>query len=266
MTIGMRAALIASVVVFFGIPQTFASTEAQAAPKQATKRAERSGANFCPSLKASYPKTVNDSLADLSFEKLDALAAHGNTDAMVLVGLKYAGADQSSDDHTAPPVDMDKAMTFFRTAADKKNGYAEYYVGVAYISGLGVPKDEVQAVKWFLRGAQHGAKIAEYWLGKMTAAGRGGLGPDWRAAVPHYRKAAEGGSPDAYVELGNIYAYGQDGLDKDYDKAGFCFRQGARLKSQIAEFNLIGLIRDGHTEWQLGDPGSPPPPKTSTEK
>ncbi len=255
--------LLISALGFSSSPSLQAEAALKAGAKPAPVIKPAPSDNLCPLLKESYPQTVNDALAKLSFMDLTALADKGNTDAMVLLALRYTPAERSADGadtQSRPPIDMDKAMALFRAAADKGHGYGEFYIGVAYMSGVGVAKDEAQAAQWFLRGAKHGAHAAQYWFGEMTAKGRGGLTADWQAAKPYFASAAEGGAPDAYVELGYMYYRGLGGLTQDSHKAAFCYRQGIKLHSQIAQVSLAGLINEGSVPWEPGDPDLAAPP------
>lgn len=249
--------LLISTVGLSGALSLHAEAAVKAAAKSAPVVRPTASTSLCPLLNASYPRTVNDALVKLNLTDLTALADKGNTDAMVLLALRYTPAERSNDDadtQSRPQVDMDKAMALFQAAADKGHGYGEFYVGVAYMSGVGVAKDEAQAAQWFLRGAKHGAHAAQYWFGEMTAKGRGGLTVDWQAAKPYFASAAEGGAPDAYVELGYMYYKGLGGLERDAHKAAFCYRQGIKLHSQIAQVSLAGLINEGSVAWEPGDP------------
>lgn len=82
-------------------------------------------------------------------------------------------------------------------------------LGMMYETGDGVPKDEVEAVKWYRKGAEVGDERSQYRLGVMYAEGRGGLPKDDVEAVNLYRKSAERGCLDAQYQLGLRYAEGK---------------------------------------------------------
>ena len=56
-----------------------------------------------------------------------------------------------------------------------KQGYAkaQYYLGVMYDNGFGVPQDYRIAVKWYSFAAQQGLAGAQYNLGVMYNKGEG---------------------------------------------------------------------------------------------
>jgi TPR repeat protein len=209
--------------------------------------------NFCSPRPQEQKLILDEELDKLSLAELTALADGGNTHAMVLLGLRYtpAGPGESGE---RPPADMDKTLSLWRSAAANNHSHAEYLLGVAYMGGTGVPKDEAEAALWFRRAADRGNPLAQFWFGQMLAKGRGGLATDWKAALPYFSGAAAGDVNDAFVELGHMYAEGLGELDKDYEKAAVCYRHAVRRGSQIAQLNLRVLIGEGFITPQEGDP------------
>jgi hypothetical protein len=82
-----------------------------------------------------------------------------------------------------------------------------------YQEGKGVPKDEVEAVKWYRKAADQGYYGAKANLGFMYAEGRG-VPKDEVEAVKWYRKAADQGHAGAQYKLGFMYQEGK-GVPKD---------------------------------------------------
>ena len=60
-----------------------------------------------------------------------------------------------------------------RSLADRGDADAQWQVGVRYHNGEGVPRDDAQAMQWFLRAAEQGHVIAQATLGAYYWAGRG---------------------------------------------------------------------------------------------
>ena len=222
-------------------------------------------ADTCPLRQSEHQSDVDVRLDNLSTEKLTVLADAGRADAMVLLALRYGPSSSAADPIANPAPDMDKALALLQRAVDKKNADAEYLMGVVYINGLGVPKDEKKAADWFKRGAQHGNAAAQYWFGEVTAKGRGGIAPDWEAALPYFRRAAVQGVTDAFLEIGYMHSNVYGDSEQAIQKAAFCYRQ-VQTKSPLAQFNLRRLIDDGKIAWEPGDPGAPlekPPVSTN---
>jgi hypothetical protein len=100
------------------------------------------------------------------FERQLRQAKAGDIQAMYAVGELYElGMGTRSD--------RDKALTWYRAAAN--NGHAEgaYQLGYAHYWGKGVEKDRSQAHVWFLRAAERGNQAAMPYLSKMYALGQG---------------------------------------------------------------------------------------------
>ena len=56
-----------------------------------------------------------------------------------------------------------------RQAAEQGDADAQFYLGVMYASGQGVPEDDAEAVKWYRRAAEQGEKAeAQLSLGFMN--------------------------------------------------------------------------------------------------
>ena len=49
-----------------------------------------------------------------------------------------------------------EAVHWYRKAADQGDAEAQFYLGVCYDNGQGVPKDETEAVKWYRRPPSRG--------------------------------------------------------------------------------------------------------------
>jgi TPR repeat protein len=98
-------------------------------------------------------------------------------------------------------------MKWYRMAAQQGNPDAQKQLGVMYEEGDGVPKDAVEAEKWF------------------------------RKAVIGTREKAEHGDPEAQANLGTMYYKGM-GLPKDNDEAEKWYRKAAAQGNKYAQFQL----------------------------
>ena len=76
---------------------------------------------------------------------------------------------QSATDHGAQAYSLGS----LRKLADRGDADAQWQMGVRYHNGEGVPRDDVQAMQWFLRAAEQGHVIAQATLGAYYWAGRG---------------------------------------------------------------------------------------------
>jgi hypothetical protein len=75
----------------------------------------------------------------------------------------------SAIDHDAQA----NSLGSLRKLADRGDADAQWQMGVRYHNGEGVPRDDAQAMQWFLRAAEQGHVIAQATLGAYYWAGRG---------------------------------------------------------------------------------------------
>ena len=86
---------------------------------------------------------------------------------------------------------------------------AQSLIGSIYREGLGVPKNDAEAVKWYRKAAQQGHVMAQVYLGFMYDNGYGVPEND-AEALKWYRKAADQG--DAYAQNNLALMYKKGGL------------------------------------------------------
>jgi len=70
--------------------------------------------------------------------------------------------------------DFAKAMREWRPLAEQGDARAQFYVGLLYENGDGVPTDYEKAREWYEKSAAQGDANAQFYLGLMSAFGRGG--------------------------------------------------------------------------------------------
>ena len=71
------------------------------------------------------------------------------------------------------PKNAVQAVRWYRLAADQGVAEAQYNLGLRYDKGDGVPKSAVEAVRWFRLAADQGVAQAQYNLGLMYGLGEG---------------------------------------------------------------------------------------------
>ena len=140
-------------------------------------------------------------------------------------------------------VDYDKAMEYFRKAAEQGYADAQWGLGWCYETGRGVTQDYNEAVRWYRKAADQGNAGAQNNLGVCYANGRG-VTQDYNEAVRWYRKAAEQGYANAQYNLGLCYANGQ-GVTQDYKEAVRWYRKAAEQGYAYAQNNLGGCYETG---------------------
>ena len=100
-----------------------------------------------------------------------------------------------------------QALADLRARAEAGDAEAQFILGGMYVTGVGVPQDDVEAVAWYHRAAEQRHARAQYNLGVIYAEGRG-VPQDAAAAVAWYRRAAEQGDASAQSNLGGMYDQG----------------------------------------------------------
>src|SRR6202521_1641232 len=107
--------------------------------------------------------------------------------AMLLVPCKLIMA-QSSDQASAKK----KAIADLKEIAYAGNVNAQVQLGVIYLTGDGVAKDDAEAVKWLRKAADQDNALGERYLAEMYFKGRG-VPADIAEAAKWMRMAAEQG-------------------------------------------------------------------------
>jgi len=110
-----------------------------------------------------------------------------------------------------------KLFSLYKILADKNNPKAQYIVAICYRLGLGVEKDDIEAIKYFRLSAMQGFDLALIKLGKCLINGIG-IKKDVRGAFHCFMLAANQGNIDALTYVGICYEKGI-GIQKDFGKA-----------------------------------------------
>jgi TPR repeat protein len=183
-------------------------------------RAMALAALLAVSSSAQTPDSAND--PDKLTGRMDTLskrALGGDTRAQLQMGLAYEFGNGVTKD-------ADKAMHWYRIAADRGEPIAQTDLGYFYESGANGPKDPTEAAKWYTRAALSGFTRAKFNLGVLYLTGAGVLQSDSEAA--HWiGEAAEDGCPSALVSLSYLYANGM-GVPRDPQKAADLSRKAAK--------------------------------------
>ncbi len=110
-------------------------------------------------------------------------AKAGDLESQHLLGRMYEKAN-------GVPRDLDVALRWYRSAADKGHAASQRRVAAAYAFGVGgVKKDEVEALKWLKLAAESGDTRAQKQLAEGYRRGAGGLPKDEKLAREWLDKA-----------------------------------------------------------------------------
>ncbi len=120
-----------------------------------------------------------------------------------------------------------KALNSFRDALRKDPNDAEAMtrIGDLHASGLGVPRSDKEAARWYAKAASLGNAAARFALAARYASGRG-VGEDPAAAAKWCRLAADQGHPGAQSLLGYLYEQGM-GVPRDEAESLAWYRKAA---------------------------------------
>ena len=145
---------------------------------------------------------------------------------------------ESSDRQAA-----ERALGFFREAAEAGNPPAQHVLGVSYLAGIGVKKDIEQGLVWLNKSAAQGYADAQFKLASLYM--RGEVVPaDMFRVLEFARKAAEQGHAEAQYNLGTIYATGK-GVEKNAEVSAAWFQKAAEGGHPTAQSNLGVLYASG---------------------
>ena len=127
---------------------------------------------------------------------------------------------------------------------------AQFNLGLIYELGLGIPKNTVEALKWYRKAAERGHPDAQLDLGVMYANGEGTT-ENSAEALKWLRRAAKQGSAMAQFSLGLMYAYG-DGVKENDTQAVKWYALAKKQGYEMASRNL-GNIQASMSQRQIDD-------------
>ncbi|MBL8480832.1 MAG: SEL1-like repeat protein [Rhodocyclaceae bacterium] len=147
----------------------------------------------------------------------------------------YAQALQTADVYAA--------RTLFENAARQGHPAAQAMLGFFYAEGQGVPKSEIEAVRWYKLAADSGNVMAQNNLGKMYEQGRG-VTASMQDALYWYHKAADQGNAPTQNNLGYMYANGR-GVTRDEQEGVRWYQKAAEQDFAPAQANLGMMYLEG---------------------
>jgi len=173
-------------------------------------------------------------------------AEGGYAPAQFVLGYFHQGHGRLDYDH-------DEVLKWYGKASDQGYAKAQFNLGCYYdhgqgesgklVSGgptvwtkFGIPRNPVEALKWYRKAAENGHAQAQYLMGKSYHSGKD-VPEDHAQSVKWWRKAAEQGNPASQFNLGVMYFHGH-GTDKNFVESAKWFRECATQK--------ITYFRCGH--------------------
>ena len=132
-----------------------------------------------------------------------------------------------------------EAVSWYRKAADQGHANAQDNLGWMYQNGLGVEQNYIEAVSWYRKAADQGHANAQNNMGWMYQNGLG-VEQNYIEAVSWYRKAADQGHANAQNNMGWMYQNGL-GVTQDETEAVKWYRLAAKQGNTYAQNNLKKL-------------------------
>ena len=169
----------------------------------------------------------------MTFEQASDGAQKGDPEAEFYLGKAYFTGN-------GVPVDLAKALEWYRKAADQGNPKAQNNLASMYNNGRGVKRDRAEAAKWYRKAAEQGAALAQTNLGTLLENGQG-VPKNCMEAAQWYEKAANQGQVEAAFRLGKLYYYGGDGFAQNYAEAAKWLDKPAAQGNPVAQ-DLLGTI------------------------
>lgn len=111
---------------------------------------------------------------------------------LLATALTTAQADFDAGMYSYSMGNYDDAAREFLDSAQKGETQGEYYLGLLYEEGQGVPLDYKQAMNWYTKAAARGDTDAAFALGRMYSKGLG-VTQNRPMAYFWYGRAAKGG-------------------------------------------------------------------------
>lgn len=140
--------------------------------------------------------------------------------------------------------DFAKAVRYYQESAEGGSVDAQAQLGYFYWQGIGVRRNDVEAVRLLKLASDRGHAMAQNNLGAMYQHGLGGLPKDDVQALGLYQRAAEAGNAVAQTNIAYLHEHGRAGLTKNETEAVRLYRQAGRRNAlaltHLARMHVVG--------------------------
>jgi len=117
------------------------------------------------------------------------------------------------------------ALKIIRPAAKNGDAWSQTTLGIMYVKGQGVEKNDKEAVKWFTKASGQDDLLAYHYLARIYEKGGDGVSQDYRESAKWYLKIAE---QRHFSEHKNVKIFAQQ-------KAGFFYADGTGVKQDYKQ-------------------------------
>lgn len=178
-----------------------------------------------------------------AMECLREAARNGDAAPLYYLGVGYLSAGQEAETQVDAPSELqnktaeEKAVYYFRQAADKEFAPAEYELAESLRQGKGCRKDAAEAFRFYLRAATQGEPRAVYAVARCYHLGIG-TDKNPRGAAEWYARAAHLGNAVAMYNYGEMLLHGSSGVKADAAAALKWLRSAAEKGYTPADYAL----------------------------
>jgi TPR repeat protein len=160
----------------------------------------------------------------------------GNAQANLMIG-EYIS--ESGSNSQGRPAGEDKAIPYFRKAAELGEAEAMEALATDYEFGIGVTADLAEALKWYRKAADLGTPYAIKQIGYFYLEGKA-IPQSYEEAAKWFEKGAELEEKKCMAELGFLYKEGK-GVTKDEAKAFELFTKAVESETYPPLKAMLGL-------------------------
>jgi TPR repeat protein len=137
------------------------------------------------------------------------------------------------------------AMDYFSKAAAKNNPVAMFEIALKHYIGLaGLPKNQAEALAWFMKAAELNHIESITYVGDMYSSGKG-VDKNGSEAIRWYQKAIDNGGTRAFSCMGGIYLFGEKNVPENPLEALSWYKKGV-------EKGHVGCIAQIATMYENG--------------
>ena len=192
---------------------------------------------------------ISKDFKQVSANKTSSL--HNNLERLIIKAEKGDPAAQNNLGYNIQygtpglAADEEKAVYWYRRAAEQKYPTAMYSLAVCLEYGYGLKPNPKKAFAGYMKAAEENDSDAQFSVAIAYQCGKGVDKIDSKAAVAWYNTAALSGHPGALNNLGLLYRQGGESVPKNYNIAFSLIYAAAERHYPIAQFNLGDMYRDG---------------------
>jgi len=135
------------------------------------------------------------------------------------------------------------AIEWLEKSAGAGYQMSQMALGEFYLGNNGLKKDFATAIKWYSKAAENGNEKAQSFLGDCYLDAVG-VGRDLKKATGYYLLAAEQGDTNAVKKLGYCY-YNGKGVNRDYAEAGRWYLKSARNGDAESAYYVALMFHEG---------------------